>query len=238
MDNRAARIGALDELHPAAPVTHIGDSLKQFADETADLPIGAVVLLSDGADNSGGIDQGTIAALRNRHIPVHTVGFGLEQVPHDVEISDVVVAPRALADSRLSATVSLHQRGYAGRKTTLTVRDGDKVLTSRPITLAADGAAQTEALLFNAGAAGAKTLSFSVEVQPDEENRNNNNVTRLVNVDSDKRRILYVEGEPRWEYKFIRRAEDDDRIVQVASMLRTTTNKIYVQGIGRTIRNC
>ena len=96
-------IGALDELHPAAPVTHIGDSLKQLADETADLPIGAVVLLSDGADNSGGIDQGTIAALRNRHIPVHTVGFGLEQVPHDVEISDVVVAPRALADSRLSA---------------------------------------------------------------------------------------------------------------------------------------
>ena len=70
---------------------------------------------------------------------MHTVGFGLEQVPHDVEISDAVVAPRALADSRLSATISLHQRGYAGRKTTLTVRDGDKVLTSRPITLAADG---------------------------------------------------------------------------------------------------
>jgi uncharacterized membrane protein len=231
MDDRAARIGALDELHPAAPVTHIGDSLKQLADETADLPIGAVVLLSDGADNSGGIDQGTIAALRNRHIPVHTVGFGLEQVPHDVEISDAVVAPRALADSRLSATVSLHQRGYAGRKAALTVRDGDKVLTSRPITLAADGAAQTEALLFNAGAAGAKTLSFSVEVLPDEENRNNNSVTRLVNVDSDKRRILYVEGEPRWEYKFIRRAEDDDRIVQMASMLRTTANKIYRQGI-------
>ena len=47
----------------------------------------------------------------------------------------------------------------------------------------------------------------------------------------DKRRILYVEGEPRWEYKFIRRAEDDDKIVQVASMLRTTENKIYRQGI-------
>ena len=58
-----------------------------------------------------------------------------------------------------------------------------------------------------------------------------NTVTRLVNVESDKHRILYVEGEPRWEYKFIRRAEDDDRIVQVASMLRTTENKIYRQGI-------
>lgn len=231
IDSRAARIGALGELQPAAAVTHIGDSLKQLADETADLPIGAVVLLSDGADNSGGIDQGTIAALRNRHIPVHTVGFGLEQVPHDVEINDVTVAPRTLADSRLSATVSLHQRGYAGRKSTLTVRDGDKVLTSKQVTLAADGTVQTENLVFNAGAAGAKTLGFSVEVFPDEENRNNNSVTRLVNVDADKRRILYVEGEPRWEYKFIRRAEDDDRIVQLASMLRTTANKIYRQGL-------
>ena len=66
---------------------------------------------------------------------------------------------------------------------------------------------------------------------PGEQNQTNNSVTRLVNVESGKRRVLYVEGEPRWEYKFIRRAEDDDRIVQVASMLRTTENKIYRQGI-------
>ena len=43
--------------------------------------------------------------------------------------------------------------------------------------------------------------------------------------------MLYVEGEPRWEYKFVRRAEEDDRIVQLVSMLRTTENKIYRQGI-------
>ena len=87
--------------------TRIGDSLKQLAGETADLPIGAVVLLSDGADNSGGIDLDTISTFRSRRIPVHTVGFGLEQVPHDVEINDAVVAPRALADSRLAAKVTL-----------------------------------------------------------------------------------------------------------------------------------
>ncbi len=61
--------------------------------------------------------------------------------------------------------------------------------------------------------------------------QNNSNITRLLNVSSDKRRVLYVEGEPRWEYKFIRRAEDDDHVVQVVSMLRTTENKIYRQGI-------
>jgi len=32
------------------------------------------VLLSDGADNSGGIDLQTISAIRRQRIPVHTIG--------------------------------------------------------------------------------------------------------------------------------------------------------------------
>ena len=76
----------------------------------------------------------------------------------------------------------------------------------------------------------ARSLQFhSIRCRANESS--NNTVTRLVNVESGKRRVLYVEGEPRWEYKFIRRAEDDDRSVQVVSMLRTTENKIYRQGI-------
>src|SRR5712672_1652265 len=141
VDDRLARIAKLDELKttPPAAATRIGDDLKQLAGEAADLPIGAVVLLSDGADNSGGIDLDTISTFRSRRIPVHTVGFGTEQVAHDVEINDAAVAPRALADSRLAAKVTLHQRGYAGAKVNLTVRDVStgqpKALAARTITL-------------------------------------------------------------------------------------------------------
>jgi uncharacterized membrane protein len=232
-DAHLTRLAKVDDLKtlPPAPATRIADNLKQLAGEAADLPIGAVLLLSDGADNSGGIDLDTISMFRSRRIPIHTVGFGLEQVPHDVEIDDAVVAPRALADSRLAAKVSFHERGYAGQKSMLTVRDGAKVLAGRQITLAPDGQTQNETLLFNAGPAGVKTLQFSIDPLPGEENRDNNSVSRLVNVGSSKRRILYVEGEPRWEYKFIRRAEQDDRILTVVSMLRTSENKIYRQGI-------
>jgi uncharacterized membrane protein len=232
VDSHLTRVGSVQQIPaPTAPATHIGDSLKQLVAETSDLPLGAVVLLSDGSDNTGGIDLDTISALRNRHIPVHTVGFGAERVSPDVEVDDAVVPQRALADSRLSVMVTLHQHGYSGRRGTLSVRDGDKILTSREIVFASDGKTQRESVSFSAGTAGAKSLQFSVNPLPDEKNKLNNNVTRLISVDSDKRRILYVEGEPRWEYKFIRRAEDDDRIVQVVSMLRTTENKIYRQGI-------
>ena len=123
VDAVPARIDSLKDLQPNAPSTRIGDSLKQLSDETSDLPIGAMVLLSDGDDNSGGISADAISALRARHIPVHTVGFGRERAAHDVELDDAVIAPRALADSRLAARITLHQRGYAGAKGQPDVRD-------------------------------------------------------------------------------------------------------------------
>ena len=235
LDSRVAPAAALPEIQPSAPATHINEGLRQLVTDTADLPIGAVVLLSDGSENSldgsGDLALETITALRNRHLPVHTVGFGKEQAAHDVELDDVRVASRALAGSRIPATATLHQRGYSGGKVQLAVRDGDKTLGSRDIMLGADGATQVETIFFSPGGAGVKNLSFSLDPLAGEENVRNNAVTRLLGVTDDKRRILYVEGEPRWEYKFIRRAEDDDKVVQVASMLRTTENKIYRQGI-------
>ena len=235
VDNVPARIDSLKDLRPDAPSTRIGDSLKQLSEETSDLPIGAVVLLSDGDDNTGGIGADAISALRARHIPVHTVGFGRERAGHDVELDDAVVAPRALADSRVAARIALHQRGYAGAKIDLTVRDVSagqvKVLATRTISLGRDGNLQTEILMFDIGGAGAKTLQIAAGPLPGEENTANNTLTRVVNVGSEPRRILYMEGEPRWEYKFIRQAEEDDRMVQIASIDRTSENKIYRQGI-------
>jgi uncharacterized membrane protein len=216
---------------PVAPATHIGASLDQLLTQSEGLPLGAVILLSDGGDNSGGVDRNVIEALRNHRIPVYTVGFGAEQSSRDVEIEDVVVASRALAGSRLSATVRFQQHGYGGSRSTLSVRDGAQVLNSREIALAPDGRVQTENLLFNVGPAGAKTLSFAVAPLAGEANRTNNALTRLVSVAQEPRRILYFEGEPRWEYKFIRRAADDDHMIQLISMLRTTQNKIYRQGV-------
>jgi uncharacterized membrane protein len=235
VDAVPARIDSLNNLAPSAPSTRIGDSLKQLSEETSDLPIGAVVLLSDGDDNSGGISADAINALRARHIPVHTVGFGREHASHDVELDDAVIAPRALADSRLAARITLHQRGYPGSKINLTVRDVStpqaKLLASRAITFGPEGNLQTETLMFDIGGAGAKTLQIAAAPLAGEENTANNILTRVVNVGAEPRRILYLEGEPRWEYKFIRQAEEDDRMVQIVSMVRTSENKIYRQGI-------
>ena len=236
LDTGVARVDNLNSIAPRGAATHISDGLKQLATETSDLPIGAILLLSDGSQNTAGmggpgISVDAFEALRNRHLPVHTIGFGNLERAHDVELENASVAPSAVANARLAATVSFAQHGYAGQKAMLTVRDGNKTLVAHEVALAANGALQTEPLFFSAGAAGAKSLQFGIEPLGGEENLSNNTMTRPVLVSNAKRRILYIEGEPRWEYKFIRRAEDNDPTVQLVSMLRTSENKIYRQGI-------
>jgi hypothetical protein len=231
LSDQLERITKLDQLNSSGQATHIGESLKQVLDDASSLPIGAVVLLSDGADNSGGIDLETISEIRRQRIPIHTIGFGREKMSHDVEISDVQIPQRALPDSRLSALVSFHQNGYSGQTAKITLKDGQKLLASKQVVLKADGTEQSEPVLFNAGTAGVKTIDIAIDVMPNEENAKNNHVTRLVNVDQRKPRILYMEGEPRWEFKFLRRAVEDDRNLNLVSILRTTQNKIYRQGV-------
>jgi uncharacterized membrane protein len=223
------RIQKTDQLTAAAPASRIGDTLERVLAESSSLPLGAIVLLSDGADNSGGIDLQTIAAIRRQRIPVHTIGFGREHPAKDVEVTDAVVAARALPQSKLGAVVSLVSYGLSGSHAKLTVRDTGKVLASQDVTLKDDGQIQNETLVFNGGDAGPKSLEIGIEPISGEENTLNNKVSRQVNIENRKPRILYFEGEPRWEYKFIRRALDDYSDIELASIVRTTQNKLYRQ---------
>ena len=229
LGDHVERIEKLEQLKASAPATHIGDNLKEVLADSATLPIGAVVLLSDGADNTGGIDLETISEIKRQRIPIHTVGFGREQMAHDIEVTDVQLPVRSLAKSRLQAVVTFHQHGFKGDKVRLAVRESGKVLASRDIVLKGDGAAQSETVLFNAGEAGVKNLEFAIDPIQAEDNKSNNGLTRVLNVDNSKPRILYMEGEPTWDYKFLRRAVEDDKNIALFATVRTTQNKIYTQ---------
>lgn len=225
----AQRIQKSLEIAGTAPATRIGNTLDRVMAESSSLPLGAIVLLTDGADNAGGIDLDTVAAIRRQRIPIHTVGLGREHPERDVEVVDALLAARALPQSRLTATVTLQSYGLSGNKARLSVRDAGKVLASQDVALKGDGALQTEAITFNVGQAGPKTLEIGVDPVSGEENTLNNKISRVVNVQARKPRILYFDGEPQWEYKFVRRAMDDNPEIVVFSMERTTQNKIYRQ---------
>ncbi len=226
----ATRIDQAKNLAPDDNATRIGDSLKHIAAEASTMPLGAVVLLTDGGDNTGGVDRETLAQVRQLHLPVHTIGFGPDHFAKDIEIVDADVPARVLANSRVSAHINFRQHGYEGQKVSLMVRENGHPLAKQEITLKPE-TDQSETIMFNAGPAGAHSFQVGIDPVAGEQNAQNNAVVRLINVTQKKQRVLFFDGEPQWEYKFIRRAMEDDTAIDLVSMVRTTENKLYRQGV-------
>jgi hypothetical protein len=230
LDTGVSRVTEIGKLRGDGTATQIGTGLHQLASEAATLPIGAVVLLTDGSDNSGGIDLATLNELRARRLPVNTIGFGADHLSHDVELDTFEVARKVLANSRVAAQVHLRQHDFTGQRVHLVILADGNPVASRQIVLSSNPE-QIESIEFNAGKPGVRRLEARLDPLPGEQNSKNNSQTRVLAVDGTKHRVLYVEGEPRWEYKFLRRAVEDDPALEIVSMLRTTQNKIYRQGI-------
>jgi uncharacterized membrane protein len=222
-------IEELDQVPPPGNATRIGDALVDVLREARSSALGAVVLVSDGADNSGELDANRLTEIAGFGVPVHTVGVGRESIPEDIELESVSMTSQLMPGSRVGAQVSI-RHGQAG-EARLKVYDGDAILASETLALPDRSGVTTHWVEFDVGEAGVKDLRFAVDALPGEHNTVNNVQFRVFEVPEDRRRILYVEGEPRWEYKFIRRAVQEDSPVRLASLLRTTPNKFYRQGI-------
>src|SRR5580693_6035036 len=113
--------------------TRIGDSLKHIAAEAGTMPLGAIVVLSDGGATTGGIDRETISQLRQLRIPVNTIGFGPDHFAKDIEIAEVSAPARALPQSRVSARVAIRQHGFAGARVKMTVRENGHAIAQQEV---------------------------------------------------------------------------------------------------------
>ncbi|MCZ6475036.1 MAG: glutamine amidotransferase [Gammaproteobacteria bacterium] len=222
-------IDSLEQVPPPGAATHLGDAVLGVLREARTSALGAVVLISDGADNSNELDTARLAEIAGFGVPVYTVGVGRETIPEDVELESVIMTTQVTAGSRVSAQVSIrHARPGTVR---LKVYDGDAILSSEELTLPDRDGVTTHWVDFDVGDVGVKDLRFVLDAIPGERNTVNNVQSRVIEVPAERRRILYIEGEPRWEYKFIRRAVEENSPIRLASLLRTTPNKFYRQGI-------
>jgi len=219
----------LNEIPPPGPQTRIGDALNTVLQTGATTPLSGIVILTDGAETGGTLSEERLAELASFGVPVHTVGVGPEQIPNDLELDSITLADTAAPGEVLNAEVSI--RHSAKGKTRLRVYDGEKLLAASEVTLSADAGITTHTIAVPAGDPGVRDLRFTLDPLEGERNTINNSRTHVMDVTPRRRNILYIEGEPRWEYKFIRRAAETDSSLRIASLVRATPNRYYRQGV-------
>jgi len=216
----------LEAVTAEAPRTRLVGAVEDVLASLRDQPLAGVVVFSDGGDNAGGFD---VEAVRRAGVPVHTVGVGPAELPGEVELADVALPAEAPPDSRVAAAVTL--RHSAAGPATLKVRDGGRLIAAREVLLDPASPRTRVPVSFDSGPGGIRELAFEVVPPAGDALARNNRVDRLLTVSERRRRVLYLEGEPRWEYKFIRRALDGDDVLALTSWLRTTDRKTYRQNV-------
>jgi uncharacterized membrane protein len=211
--------------------TRLGTALDGAREELAGLPVSGVVLVSDGADTTDSSLADALLGLKAEKLPVYTVGVGSAALPRDIQIDRVSTPRSVLKDASLLVDVVVTQTGYAGRKVTVDVEDEGRIVGSEEITLPADGSPATARIRAAAGEAGPRLFKFKVAPLPDEVVTQNNVREALIDVRDVKEKILYFEGEPRFEMKFIRRAVADDKNLSLVVLQRTADNKFMRLGV-------
>jgi hypothetical protein len=192
----------LDEVRAAAKTTRLGDAVLEAVDRHGGQSIAAVLVLTDGASNAGADPLEAAARLKERGIPVHTIGLGLPE-PDDVRIQTVLVSDTVFPEDKVPLRVLLNSRGFQARSVTLTLAIDDREVATKPIELT--GGPQMEELVFvPKRKAGEARLAIEVSRLAGDTSIENNRVERSVNVIDEKIKILYVEGKPRWEYRYLR----------------------------------
>lgn len=214
---------------PNGQRSNISSTLLDVLEQARIDPLTAVVIATDGSDNSNAINNDFWDKLASYNVPVHTIGVGETRLANDTEIVSVDMPQVAMPGSVQTARVSVQH----GNQDALRVKvySGDNIVAIQDKQLSSEAGQTTVEIDIDATDIGLQELRFEAEGTSGDISPGNNSRKKLLQVAESNRKILYFEGEPRWEYKFIRRAVHKAPGISLVTILRTTPNKFYRQGI-------
>jgi uncharacterized membrane protein len=227
----ANRLASSGELTFGGAQTKLAAALDGAREELAGLPLAGLVLVSDGADTSDASLSESLLALKAETVPVFSVGVGRETLDRDIQVDRASTPRTVLKGTALLIDLVITHAGYAGETITVDVEDDGRIVGSQQVRLPTDGGPATVRVRATATEAGPRVFRFRVPPAPGEVVTENNVREALIDVRDTREKILYFEGEPRWEMKFIRRAAADDKNLQIVTLQRTADNKYLRIGV-------
>ncbi|MBS0210882.1 MAG: hypothetical protein JSS27_18215 [Planctomycetes bacterium] len=205
-----------EQLTSNGEVTAIGNALADLAHRHTSQNLAGVVVVSDFDQNSG---LPALTTVERLHAPIYTVGIGPEAA---VDLSIELTAPLLLKKSEAaSLTVTLKQTELEGR--TVNVRligwppghsegpNTSRVLGERQVELS--GETMTINMPVTPEEVGRWVFAAEVDPQEGEVVRENNVARREAVVQDNFLRLMFVEHEPTWEWRFVKEVFHRDPLV-------------------------
>ncbi len=235
---RTFRFGA--DLHPVPHVdsmqaigtrTDLARALNGVRETLGDLPVSGIVLVSDGADNADGDLDAALLAVRARGVPIFTVGVGTAAFARDLSVERLALPASTLEGAGVSGEVTVRVTGNVGDSLTLGVEADGQVVGSERVAIPRGQSTIPVPFRVPPLPPGAHRVLVRLSPVADEVITENNSAEAMVQVRAAGEKILYLEGEPRYEFAFLRRAMRGDSAIQLVSLERTAKGKFYRAGL-------
>ncbi len=213
--------------------TRLGRALDQALARTAARPLSAIVVLSDGRST----DQPARAVMRRLQadrVPVFSVPLGSEDPIGDIAVRRAEAPGVAFVKDRTPVRVQLERVGSAETRTSGTVRLVDRatgiVLDEQRVDWAPGETEQSVALVTSDQEQGQRT--WIVEVTPDGADLIDGNNTSEFTIELVDRplRVLYIDGYPRWEQRYIKNLLVREESVSSAALILAPDRRYLQEG--------
>ena len=185
----------------------------------------AVVLLTDGRRN-GPIDPlPAIDRLAARGVPVYSILIGSTLPPRDAAVAAVKAPETVYRGDVATVSATIKVDGYPGQTVAVTLdRPGASPLR-QTLKAPASAAAPRPVVSFAVplDQTGQAPLSIAVEPLPGDVRPDNDRHTISIQVIDDKVRLLLVDGEPRWEFQYLRNALKRDTRIDLRTVVFNQT---------------
>ncbi|HVS52763.1 MAG TPA: glutamine amidotransferase [Opitutaceae bacterium] len=228
-DTRLQATNDFHELVFDGRATSLGSSLKTIAERFQGRPLAGVLLLTDG--NATDLPNGAAPELRGLP-PTYPVVLGRNDPVRDIAVQQVHVSQSAFEDAPVAIQADVTAAGYRGQPVVTQLVDrGGHIVQEQTLDARGDGETvpyrfqlkpDQPGLSFYQVRTAAKNASATGPAGPGDGEATLANNARVLAVDRGQGpyRVLYVAGRPNWEYKFLRRALDDDKQVQLVGLIR------------------
>jgi hypothetical protein len=178
----------------------------------------AVVLLSDGDANIGKPPVAAAQKMRLRGVPLFPIPVGAQTRLPDLDILSASAPSYGIVGENVQIPFTVRSSLDRQVRTIVRLRDENGREHTKDIILPPN-AETYDSILWRIEKEGASTLDLSIPVADGELIAVNN--TRKFNITGrpEKIRVLVIESQPRWEYRFLRNALSRDPGVELSCLL-------------------
>ncbi len=214
----------LDSLTFSGRRTDLGAALQSMTEELQGENLRGVAIISDGQYNSG---RNPTRVADRYSVPIHTITVGDTTRRQDLQLRRVATNDVAYVDSEVPVQITLGVEDLGGETTTVSLREGGRVLNTEDVQLPSGTAERTVPLSFRPESPGLKRLTVRASTVEGEATSQNNVRTTTLRVLDSKRQVLLLGAAPSPNYAALRRVLVRDANTSVTARVPQRDGSFY-----------